>query len=101
MDADRLSLVLSVCSLHTDEVGVGTLVKASAHRQQFLIRLTQHLQQLSKQREKRRNLIKQRALTAANSSSVWNLPGFHVMLSGTLKSPSLYQAETFNYPGYK
>lgn len=49
MDADCLSLVLPICSLHTDEVGVGTLIKASAHRQQFLIRLTQHLQQLSKQ----------------------------------------------------
>lgn len=56
VDADCLSLVLSVCSLYTDEVGVGTLIKASAHRQQLLVGLTQHLQQLSKQREKRRNL---------------------------------------------
>ncbi len=43
VNADGLRLVLSICSLHANEMRVGLLVKAGAQGQHSLIRLIQSL----------------------------------------------------------
>lgn len=43
VDADGLSLVLAIVCLHTDEVGVCSLIKACSYGQHVLIGLIQSL----------------------------------------------------------
>lgn len=43
VDADGLGLVLAIVSLHTDEVGVCSLIKARSNSQHMLIGLIQSL----------------------------------------------------------
>lgn len=48
MDADGLGLVLAVVSLHADEVGVCSLVKAGPNGQHMLVGLIQSLHELTR-----------------------------------------------------
>lgn len=47
VDADGLGLVLAIFSLHTDEVGVCSLIEARPNGQHMLIGLIQSLHQLT------------------------------------------------------